>query len=77
MRATVWAINRKAPDCYECEHRHDLIGDAHSSCDALSANVIGNRHGIEHGWFFWPFNFDPTWLEMCDSFKQKEKDGKH
>ena len=35
-------------------------------------NVVGNPHGIRRGWFNWPFNFDPTWLENCDGFTQKE-----
>jgi len=35
-------------------------------------NVKGNPHGISHGWFNFPFNFDPTWLEECDGFKEKE-----
>ncbi len=35
-------------------------------------NIKGNPQGIRHGWFMWPCNFDPTWLENCDGFKQKE-----
>lgn len=34
-------------------------------------NVIGNNHGISKGWFNWPCNFDPTWLERCDGFEKK------
>ena len=60
-----------APDCYKCIHRHLLIGDAHSACDALKAKVKGDRHGIKNGWFFWPINFDPVWLESCNSFETK------
>jgi hypothetical protein len=33
--------------------------------------VKGNSHGIAHGWFNWPMNFDPTWLEACNGFEQK------
>ena len=33
--------------------------------------VTGNEHGIESGWFNWPFNFDPIWLETCDGFEAK------
>lgn len=40
--------------------------------DATPLNVVGNQHGISHGWFCWPFNFDPIWLESCDGFEQKE-----
>lgn len=36
-------------------------------------NIRANRHGFEMGWFFWPCNFDPTWLENCDGFTPKEK----
>lgn len=35
-------------------------------------NVVGNPHGIRSGWFMWPMNFDPVWLENCDGFKAKE-----
>lgn len=33
--------------------------------------VKGNPHGIRSGWFMWPLNYDPTWLESCDGFKGK------
>lgn len=32
-------------------------------------NISGNAHGIRSGWFFWPANFDPVWLETCDGFE--------
>ena len=35
-------------------------------------NVTGNPHGIRNGWFAYPFNFDPIWLESCDGFAEKE-----
>jgi len=31
-------------------------------------NVRGNEHGKAHGWFNWPINYDPLWLEACDGF---------
>lgn len=34
--------------------------------------IKGNLHGIKSGWFMWPVNFDPTWLENCEGFKKKE-----
>lgn len=67
--------------CYQCVYRGDLPGDCHSQCmKGLSAlngktdmpKVKGSDHGIMSGWFFWPFNFDPIWLESCNSFKAKE-----
>ncbi len=38
-----------------------------------SLNVKGHPHGIRNGWFNWPFNFDPTWLQSCDGFMPKEE----
>lgn len=38
-----------------------------------SPRVIGDSHGIRMGWFFWPLNYDPTWLKSCDGFEAKEK----
>jgi hypothetical protein len=35
-------------------------------------SVYGNPHGIKNGWFAWPFNFDPVWLESCNGFEEKE-----
>lgn len=31
--------------------------------------VVGNYHGIRMGWFAWPFNFDPNWLEECAGYE--------
>jgi len=64
--------------CYTCKHRMDVVGSAHSQCAAgLKAimagstdpmpNVVGADRGIICGWFFYPFNYDPVWLDSCDS----------
>jgi hypothetical protein len=58
--------------CYDCVHRRDIPGDCHSSCANRVAKVTGSAHGIRNGWFCWPFNFDPTWLESCDGFEAKQ-----
>ena len=90
------------PNCYKCQYRRSLVGDAHSKCvhpanggaldnpmaqmlaifagvgrtDPINAdtglNIVGNPHGIKHGWFNWPFNFDPRWLENCDGYTERE-----
>lgn len=44
------------------------VANAHS---AKKLNVTGDPHGISHGWFNWPFNFDPIWLRSCDGFEAK------
>lgn len=36
--------------------------------------VKGNPTGIKNGWFSWPFDFDPTWLESCTGFTPIEKE---
>lgn len=61
------------PNCWECKHAHSIPGDCHIGCDNLAAKVSGDPHGIRSGWFYWPFNFDPTWLKSCDGFEAKEK----
>lgn len=72
------------PNCYKCEYRGTLPGDAHSCCkypDALHRPghmtkmlcIKGEQRGIDNGWFIWPFNFDPIWLKRCDGFKPKEE----
>lgn len=40
---------------------------------AAALNIAGHRHGIANGWFNWPFNFDPVWLENCDGFEPIKK----
>lgn len=39
---------------------------------ARELNVKGNATGIRRGWFIWPYNFDPVWLESCNGFTPKE-----
>lgn len=61
------------PNCYECKHRRDLAGSCHSRCANPKAEVTGNAHGIQNGWFFHPFNYDPVWLNSCNGFEKKEQ----
>ncbi len=90
------------PNCYDCIHRRNIPGDAHSSCvhtetglqnsefpmfDGLAAilgigqgseaiktlGIKANPQGVLSGWFMWPGNFDPTWLEECNGFTAKEE----
>jgi len=62
------------PNCYDCIHRRTLSGDAHSKCLNVEANVTATIHGIRQGWFYWPVNFDPTWLLTCDGFIEIPED---
>ena len=38
-----------------------------------NVKVKGNPHGIKNGWFNFPFNFDPIWLENCDGYEKIEE----
>lgn len=29
-------------------------------------NIKRNEHGFTNGYFQWPWNFDPIWMENCD-----------
>ena len=62
-------MKNKKPNCYKCKYRGTIPGDCHSSCSNTKAIVEGDLHGIRNGWFFYPLNFDPVWLEECDGFK--------
>lgn len=33
--------------------------------------IKANYHGIRQGWFNWPWNFDPVWLENCNAYEAK------
>lgn len=35
-------------------------------------NIEADPHGIKSGWFMWPTNFDPIWLNNCDGYEEKE-----
>lgn len=54
-------------DCYKCVHRRSTPGDCHSRC-VFSFEVAGipqptgARHGINEGWWIFPWSFDPIWM---------------
>jgi hypothetical protein len=70
--------------CYTCFHRMSLEPlDAHSRCGHPLAQYHAGHsygdcwerleiraapHGMEHGWFVWPINFDPVWLRNCNGW---------
>ena len=47
------------------------VGRVPCTISPNNLGIKGNPHGIKRGWFNWPYNFDPTWLENCNGFKQK------
>lgn len=40
--------------------------------NTLKLQIRAHPHGIRKGWFMWPVNFDPVWLENCEGFVAKE-----
>lgn len=32
-------------------------------------DIRGDANGIRNGWFMWPANFDPVWLQNCNGFE--------
>lgn len=61
-------MKKKKFDCYSCRYQGDVANSAHICCEHLfPKNIKGDSHGIKNGWFCFPFNFDPVWLENCDS----------
>jgi len=39
---------------------------------ANTLEIKTSEYSIKMGWFMWPVNFDPVWLENCNGFKEKE-----
>lgn len=39
---------------------------------AVELGIKANAHGIAKGWFNWPWNFDPAWLENCNGFEERD-----
>lgn len=39
---------------------------------AAKLNITANPAGVRRGWFNWPWNFDPTWLQSCNGFEPKK-----
>jgi len=60
-------------ECYSCEHRRSIPGDAHSQCINPDPKMIGNKNGIRNGWFNYPINFDPVWKQKeCNNYETKD-----
>lgn len=34
-------------------------------------HIQATQYGVLIGWFIWPINFDPVWIENCDGFTPK------
>jgi len=34
--------------------------------------IVANEHGVKNGWFLFPIDFDPVWLEKCVFLKTQK-----
>ena len=60
-------------ECYSCKHRRAIYGDCHSRCIRPDKDMTGSEHGIEKGWFAYPWNFDPIWkTKLCANYEMRE-----
>jgi hypothetical protein len=66
-------------DAHSCCHypgnRTGLFGffEKENLANAKKLNIRATPHGVKMGWFMWPVNFDPVWLENCDGFVEPER----
>lgn len=54
-------------NCWSCAYRGKVAGSAHSRCTFAwqKSDLVpppGDPHGISHGWYMFPLNYDPTWM---------------
>lgn len=62
----------KKDNCFKCEHKREVPGDAHIQCANPDPEMKGHELGIRKGWFMYPFCFDPVWkAKECSNFKAK------
>ena len=62
---------RMRQECWHCQHRRNVPGNAHITCANPDPDMIGSQHGIDNGWFYYPLLFDPTWKEkLCCNFAE-------
>ena len=62
-------------ECYRCKHKRTVPGNSHIECVKPDPEMEGNKHGKEHGWFYYPVLFDPVWkIKDCNNFEDKENE---
>lgn len=64
--------NNSLSDCCKCRHMRRVTGNKHIQCVKPDPDMTGDPHGIENGWFVYPFLFDPVWkTRLCANFEPK------
>ena len=57
-------------NCFKCKYKRNIPGDCHIRCSNPDPDMKGHEHGVNNGWFMYPFNFDPTWkAKECSNFE--------
>lgn len=68
--------NRIMTECWGCKFNESVPWNAHIKyikCTNPDPKMTGSQWGISHGWFYYPFLFDPTWKRrLCANFQSKE-----
>ena len=66
----------KRNECYSCIHKRPVSGNAHIKCAKPDPDMRGTKHGVQNGWFAYPFSFDPVWKEKdCQNYESTQKEG--
>ena len=59
-------------ECWKCQHKRPVPGNAHIECVKPDLRMTGDKHGIINGWFIYPLCFDPVWkTKLCDNYEEK------
>ena len=61
--------------CYGCKYRKDAFGSVHSTCTFRwngKPTPKGDPYGVREGWYSFPLNYDPVWMD--DECKNKENE---
>ena len=48
-----------------------IVGETAGAAKELG--IRADAHGVRSGWFYWPANFDPVWLQECKGFEARKK----
>lgn len=58
-------------NCHTCQHKRMVPGSNHVSCSKKNLLYSAEQHGIDNGWFNFPYDFDPAWLKICTGYLDK------
>ena len=64
-------------DCKYAKRGHPQWAAHFKSChhpnvqrldEAKIFGLVYSKGAVENGWFDWPFNYDPVWIEECKGY---------